>query len=185
MVSTASRTKTYDDYLNTPDDGRHYELFDGEIFVSPTPNQRHQWIASDIHFLLASFVKTNKLGKVASSPLAVRLSTNIVLEPDLLFIRKGSSADNLTTTWIEGAPALVVEILSKSTASRDVNRKRELYEQYGVEEYWIVDPVKQTILALSLVDGSYQSIPQQDGNFASRALPGLEINVPALFAQAF
>jgi Uma2 family endonuclease len=185
MVSTASRIKTYDDYLNTPDDGRIHELFDGAIFVSPTPNQRHQWIASGIHLLVASYVRANKLGRVAPSPLAIRLSSNIVLEPDLLFVRSGSPADNLSTTWIEGAPALVVEILPKSTADRDLNRKRELYEQYGVEEYWIVDPVQETILALTLVDGRYQPISVEDSRFASLAIPGLEIDVTDLFAQAF
>jgi len=185
MVSTASRTKTYDDYLNTPDDGRHYELFDGEIFVSPTPNQRHQWISQLLNRRLDRVVSSASLGRIYAAPLAVRLDRDVLLSPDLFFVRSGSPADNLSTTWIEGAPALVVEILSKSTADRDLNRKRELYEQYGVEEYWIVDPVLQTIIALRLLNGSYQPIHQENGVFASYALPGLEINVAELFSQAF
>jgi Uma2 family endonuclease len=181
MVSTASRIKTYEDFLNTPEDSYGYELYDGEIHVSPTPAQRHQWIAGELFLLIAPYVKAHGLGKVSPSPLSVRFDENVVLEPDMLFVRAGSEADNPSTTWLEAAPALVVEILSRSTANRDLHRKRELYEQYGVEEYWIVDSKKETILALTLVNGNYEPIPQANGMFTSRAVPGLVVRVSDAF----
>ena len=94
-------------------------------------------------------------------PISVRIDRDIVLEPDLLSIRHGSKADNLETTCIEGPPTLMIKILPKSTASRDLNRKREMYEQYGVEEYWIVDSLERAITALQLADRRHQPIPNR------------------------
>lgn len=181
MTSTASRTKTYEDFLKTPGDGLRYELFDGEIVVSPSASQRHEWISQLLNQLLFGFVVSRGLGRVYTAALDVRLDRDVVVQPDLFFIRAGSPADNPETTWIEGSPALVIEILSKSTANLDLHRKRELYEKYGIEEYWIVDPVKQTILALALVNGAYEPIPQTGGRFESRAIPGLKVRVATVF----
>lgn len=183
MVSTASGIKTYEDFLRTPDDGRRYELFDGKIFVSPSASQRHQWASQLLNRRLDRFVETHNLGRVYAAALDVRLDHDVIVEPDLFFVRFGSPADNITTTWIEGAPALVIEILSKSTASRDLRRKRELYEKYGVEEYWIVDIARQSITALQLVGGNYQPIALLNGQFTSRAIPRLEINVAEIFSR--
>jgi Uma2 family endonuclease len=181
MVSTASRVKTYEDFLKTPNDGRRYELFDGEIFVSPSASQRHQWASQLLNRRLDRFVESHDLGRVYTAPLDVHLDRNVILEPDLLFVRHDAPAANFTTTWIYGAPTLVVEILSNSTATRDLHRKRELYEQYGVEEYWIVDLALKTITPLQLVDGRYRAIPQTNNRFVSRAIPGFEINIAEIF----
>ena len=118
-------------------------------------------------------------------PISVRIDRDIVLEPDLLSIRHGSKADNLETTCIEGPPTLMIKILPKSTASRDLNRKREMYEQYGVEEYWIVDSLERAITALQLADRRHQPISQSNDRFTSLAISGLEINVAELFAGTF
>jgi Uma2 family endonuclease len=185
MVSTASRIKTYEDFLKTPDDSYGYELYDGEIHLSPTPALRHQLIARELNYVIDHYVRTKNLGRFFGMPLSVRIDRDVVLEPDLQFIRFGTPADNLETTWIEGAPTLAIEILSRSTAQHDLRRKRELYEQYGVEEYWIVNLTKQTITALHLVDGRYQPIAQTNDQFSSQAIPGLVINIAELFAGIF
>ncbi len=185
MVSTTSTLKTYEDFLKSPDDGQRYELFDGEIFVSPTPSQRHQWASQLLNRRLDRYVESHGLGRVYVAPLDVRLDHDVVLEPDIFFIRSGSSADDVTTTWIEGPPSLVVEILSKSTAARDLQRKRALYEQFSIEEYWIVDTSKPAITALRSIDGRYEPITQSSGHFTSQAVPGLEIDIAEIFSGMF
>jgi Uma2 family endonuclease len=182
VASSVRQPKTYEDYLNTPDDGQRYELIDGEIVVSPSASLRHQIIsirmASDLH----SFVKERGLGQVVAAPMDVRLDRDLVVQPDILFIRKGSPADN-DDLRVAGSPALTVEILSPSTAVRDLNRKRELYEQYGVEEYWIVDPDRKRVTAFALTDSGYKQTRPSGGKLASTSIPGFVLDVPSVFVD--
>lgn len=182
VASSVRQPKTYEDYLNTPDDGQRYELIDGEIVVSPSANKRHQQISMELSASIFTFVKSRKLGQVMSAPMDVRLDRDLVVQPDILFIRKGSPADN-DDLRVAGAPTLAVEILSPSTAVRDLNRKRELYEQYGVEEYWIVDPDHRRINAYSLTEAGYKPIRQSGGKLASKTIPGFVLDVPSVFVD--
>ena len=127
MVTTKTRTKlTYEDYRNTPDDIR-YELLDGELVVSPSPKEIHQRLEFDLGVPLYGFVKEWELGRVYSAPFDVVLSDNIVVQPDLLFV-SNERFHIITEDNIQGAPDLVIEILSPSNAANDTKTKRELYE---------------------------------------------------------
>jgi len=183
-ISVAHR-KTYQDYLETPDDGQRYELIDGEIIVSPSPILLHQLAVLELAVILRAYARQHGAGRVALSPIDVRLAANIVVQPDVAFVRRGSAADNPAEARIAGSPELMIEVLSLSNAGHDLVRKRELYARYGVPEYWIVDPIRRTIVALTLVDGQYAEIPQENESFDSAALIGLTIDVPAFFAAAF
>jgi Uma2 family endonuclease len=131
---------TYDDFVRFPDDGRRHELIDGEHFVTPSPNRKHQAIVGNLHGLIWSYLRQNPIGRVFGSPFDVVFSNLDVVEPDLLYISNSGPVDRLTAKNVQGAPDLVVEVGSPGTRRRDITLKLELYERYGVQEYWVVDP---------------------------------------------
>ena len=155
MVAQQPKTKfTYEDYKNTPEDER-YELIDGELIMAAAPKKAHQRVDMEFGGYLWLHVKENDLGEVYSAPFDVYLSETIVLQPDLLFVSK-ERLDIITEDNVQGAPDVVVEILSPSTASVDWNRKRELYAEYGVKEYWIVAPEVRLVWLLLPRDGALE-----------------------------
>jgi len=129
---------TYEDYLKTPEDKR-YELIEGELLMTPSPITSHQRISRKIEFLIEKFVTENDLGEVFYAPYDVHLDDENVVQPDIMFISKGRSKI-IGEKNLLGAPDLVVEILSESTAYRDLIQKKKLYAKFGVKEYWIVVP---------------------------------------------
>lgn len=141
MVQGHSSTKlTYADYLLFPDDGLRHEIIEGEHYVSPSPSMRHQRISGRLFKLIQIYLDTHSAGgEVFYAPFDVLLSEFNVLEPDLGYISSRRS-QIITSQNVQGAPDLVVEILSPSTRSRDRRLKRDVYERSGVEEYWVVDP---------------------------------------------
>src|ERR1019366_2754225 len=135
-----SATKmTYDLYRLLPEDGKRYELIDGELLMTPAPSPKHQRIVRRLGFQLSSYVEANGLGEVFIAPVDVVFEEHVVVEPDILFVsreRRGMVREEA----IHGAPDVVVEILSPSSFYHDLRRKMGLYSQFGVQEYWIVDP---------------------------------------------
>lgn len=134
---------TYEDYCLLPNDGKRYEIIDGELFVSPSPAEAHQRAVTNLAYYLVDFMKKHRLGDVYVAPFDVVFSKFDVVEPDLLYISKSRSSI-LTRANVQGAPDLVVEILSESTANIDRTTKLKLYARFGVREYWLVDPSTQT-----------------------------------------
>lgn len=130
---------TYQDYLLFPDDGKRHELIDGERYMTPAPSTKHQMISANLLGLLHAHLKHTRLGRVFAAPTDVVLSDLDVTQPDLLFIADTHSSI-IGKRCIQGAPDLVIEILSETTRKFDEITKRKLYERYGVQEYWIVDP---------------------------------------------
>ena len=137
---------TYADYLETSDDER-YELLNGELILFPSPREIHQFILSVLHLRIGAFARERNLGKVYFSPFDVVLSDTDVVQPDLLFI-SNERTEIITPDNVQGAPDLVVEILSPATAERDRTLKLDLYLKHGVQEYWLVDPEAKTIMVL-------------------------------------
>ena len=130
---------TYEDYLQFPDDGKRHEIIEGDHYMTPAPRTKHQKISVNLATAVASFAKQHKLGLVLTAPCDVILSDENVVQPDLLFVSTARSA-LVTEDNIQGAPDLIVEILSESSRKKDEVTKRKLYERFGVREYWIVDP---------------------------------------------
>ncbi len=130
---------SYEDYCLLPNDGKRYEIINGELFATPSPLSLHQIVVANLHLELGQFVKAHNLGRVYVAPLDVVFSRFDVVEPDLLYISKERAAV-LTERNVQGAPDLVVEILSETTAEIDRTTKLKLYARYGVQEYWIIDP---------------------------------------------
>ncbi len=129
---------TYADYAAIPDDGRRYEVVNGVLYMAPRPVERHQAASMRIGSHFFTHIEAAGLGRVYAAPFDVELSPENVVQPDVIVVLK----DNLqviTAERIIGAPDLVVEIASPSTATHDRDRKRRAYEQAGVREYWIAD----------------------------------------------
>ena len=183
LATTKLRTKlTYEDYRNTPDDER-YELIDGELIMSPSPREAHQYADVELGATLHTFVKLHNLGRVYHAPFDVVLSDTDVVQPDLLFVSR-ERLHIITEDNIQGAPDLAVEILSPSTSARDRGYKRDLYAKHGVKEYWQVDTDAKQITVLSLnADGDYDVVAVYGvgQTLASPLLPGFALNLDEIF----
>jgi Uma2 family endonuclease len=140
-VDSMSTTRiTWQDALLMPEDGKRYEAIDGELYVTPAPVLRHQWISANLGAALRRLLQEPGHGWVFHAPVAVEFpETKEGVQPDIVFVSQARS-DRLVKAGIRGAPDLVVEILSPATAARDCTIKKKLYERQGVTQYWIVDP---------------------------------------------
>ena len=146
---------TYEDYKHTPDDKR-YELLDGELIMALTPNLEHQRVSMKLGVRLHVFVTEKGLGEIFRAPCDVVLSNTDVVQPDLLFVSREREHILLGGDNVQGAPDLVVEILSLSTAGRDKTVKSALYARHGVKEYWLADPEAKTITVMVLGEAGFE-----------------------------
>ncbi|MCH8106914.1 MAG: Uma2 family endonuclease [Chloroflexi bacterium] len=147
MVRPKPWTKfTVKDYMSTPE-GKRYQLLDGEMILAPSPVTRHQRILMRLIWALKEFVDSSGTGEVFAAPYDVVLSDHDVTQPDILFV-SNSRSGIVTEANIQGAPDLVVEILSPGTAMHDRGYKQSLYGSHGVREYWLVDPDAETVEVL-------------------------------------
>lgn len=182
-MSLLARPLTYDDLRQLPDDRNRYELLGGELIVSPSPHRAHQRVSYRLTQLIGDHVDAQQLGEVYAAPVDVRLSPHSVVQPDLLFIRRDRLAIYGPTGPVEGAPDLVVEIVSPASRVMDRVRKAALYADSGVPEYWIVDPEPRTVELLVLDRGLYTPVAAEAGRYPSIAIPGLVIDPDTLFAD--
>jgi Uma2 family endonuclease len=184
--SPAQGAWRYEDYLALPDDGRRYEIIEGVLYVTNAPDISHQFAATEIARQLGNFVIDWKLGFILTAPFEVHLSesTRPVL-PDVLFIR-ADRWPGAGVKFFEGAPDLIVEVLSRSTRRTDTNVKLNAYEQAGVREYWIVNPKTRSVEIYVLADGAYDVVNEFVGDelIESAVLPGLQIVTRSLFIPA-
>jgi Uma2 family endonuclease len=166
-----------------PESNLPTELWDGELVMSPAPSFFHQEIVTRFFKLLDAFVEKGRAGKVSLAPLDMILAPRRAVQPDVVFIsneRRGIIGDKLS-----GAADLVAEIISPESRRRDRFDKRDLYEQHGVREYWLIDPEAQTVEVLHLVRGEYQLAGRwhPGEQAASKLLPGFKAPVGDLFKQ--
>jgi Uma2 family endonuclease len=145
---------TYQDLVWMPDDGKRRELIDGDVFVTPSPNTVHQTVSRLLQFELMMALERTGLALVFDAPIDVMFDEANVVQPDLIVVHKAHE-HIVTMRAIEGAPDIIVEILSPGTAERDRHYKRKLYEHFQVPEYWIVDPEHGQMEILALVDTIY------------------------------
>ncbi len=126
------------EYAALPDDGRRYEIHDGELSVTPAPGTKHQIISANLYDIVREHVKTRGLGLVLYAPLDVILADTTIVQPDIVFVATDRRS-RVSQRGVEGAPTLVVEILSPSTIRIDRVTKLQLYARYGVPFYWLID----------------------------------------------
>ena len=184
-IRKEERLFTYDDFLSfpNPNEGTRYEIINGELFMSPAPKPLHQDIVGNLFFLIKSHVTKHELGKVYFSPIDIVLSFTTIVEPDLIFISNERKHIIVEKNIIE-APDFVVEVLSPSNKKYDEVQKKNLYQQFGVKEYWIVDAEKQTISQFILEGKMYSSanIFSLNEKISSSVIKGLRINVKKIFS---
>jgi Uma2 family endonuclease len=173
---------TYADLAAFPDDGLRRELLEGELLVSPSPRTRHQVISWRLTALIAQHLDAHGGGSAFAAPLDVVLDEHTVVEPDLFFVASDREGI-ITETNIQGAPSLVIEILSQPRIDRV--RKRDIYARFAVPEYWIVDPDADRVEVHRLRGEGYAKpeIIEPGEVLTTPLLAGLEIDVAALFRR--
>ncbi len=180
MATTTTRL-TYDDLRQIPPDRNRYELIEGELFVSPAPNTEHQRKTFRLARKLAEHVEEHDLGEVFIAPYDVVLDAPTVLEPDILFVSKARQSI-VKPGCIEGAPDLVVEVTSDSSRTIDRFVKRDRYAEFGVPEYWLLEPLEPRIEVLRLEGGKYRVVGVfgPGDTLESPTFPGLRLSVSSL-----
>lgn len=143
--------KTVADYMKLPE-GARAELIEGEIFMSPSPRERHQAAVLNLLVALRRFLDEKRCGRIYAAPLDVHLPSGDIVQPDVLVVLPENQG--IIQDWIRGVPDLLVEVISPESPERDRIVKRHLYEANGVREYWIVDPAAKTVEVFGLSSGS-------------------------------
>ncbi|MBI2470883.1 MAG: Uma2 family endonuclease [Planctomycetes bacterium] len=170
----------YQDYLQLSEDKR-YEIIDGDLFMVPSPNERHQYILSNVFYVLFDYVRKNKLGAIYCAPFDILFSEEDIVQPDVIFV-SNENKKVITKDNIKGSPDLLVEILSPSTSRRDIGIKKKLYAGHGVREYWIVDPERETVEVFRLKGPEFEGKRYgiQD-SLSSDVIKDLAIEVKEIF----
>ena len=163
-----------------PETNQPCELWEGELLRSPAPSFFHQEIALRFYRQLYDWVARLRLGKVIAAPIDMVLSEHRVTQPDVAYISQARLT--IIQRAIMGPADLVAEVVSLGSRHRDRLEKRDLYEQHGVHEYWIIDPEAGTADVLFLEHGTYQLVTRSAAgqNATSRLLPGFEISMANL-----
>ena len=172
----------YEDLFGLPDDGRRYEIVDGELYEMPAPGEAHANAFANLFLLLGPVVRALG-GRIFGAPIDVFLPGANPIQPDILVLLP----DRLhlrSERGIEGPPSLVIEILSPSNPERDQLLKRDLYARAGVPEYWLADPRTKEIEVLVYRDGSYRTmlLARSEETVTSSVVPGISFPVSAAFA---
>lgn len=143
-TQAAPRSWSYEEFAQFPEDGNRYEIIAGGVYMTPSPRTWHQVIVTRLTVLLAGFVTQHGLGEILVGPVDVLFGPHDYLSPDLVFIAR-DRAEIVELRGISGAPDLVVEVVSSSTAARDRGIKRDRYALFGVPQYWVIDANQRQI----------------------------------------
>lgn len=184
MFRTEPRPLTVHDYRELPEGPPYYQLIEGELYMSPAPNRFHQEILNNISYLLRDYLESHPVGKIYFAPFDIFLTDLNAYQPDLVFISHQRKSI-LTEQGAEGAPDLVIEILSPKTAKLDKGVKKEIYARTGVTEMWIIDPELKHLQLFRFEESSDVPVatftPGQE--FKPALFPKLSISVAKIFAQ--
>lgn len=184
MVARIEPLITVADLDACPDDNNHYELIEGELFVSRAPGIPHQLILNHLQMAFGSYLIENPIGIVVPGAGAVFSDYDAVI-PDLVFVRNERWSEVVTEVRFTGAPDLVIEIMSpgRENRDRDLLVKRQLYAKYGVAEYWIVDAENRLVQVYRLRHKQLESVASRRGDeeITTPLLPGFQLNVSTIF----
>ncbi len=172
----------YSDLLTVPEDTNRYEIFEGELIVTPSPIRIHQVVVKNLTYFFESYLRTNKIGELCVAPFDVYFDEGTVMQPDLMFI-SDERKHIVEEKRIVGSPDLIVEVLSEGTEERDRGYKFRRYAKENVREYWIVDPEKQTVEIYENAETGYLLSGKYSGNneIHSVFFPGLKCKAADIF----
>jgi Uma2 family endonuclease len=148
-------------YKSLPE-GTNAQLIENNLIMSPAPKDIHQKVLDKIYRRLGNFIEEKELGETRTAPYDVYLDEFNVYQPDIIFIAS-ENISKINEDGLQGAPDMVIEILSSRTAKEDKGRKKNAYERCGVKEYWIVDPVTRKTMGFSLVNEAFISLASETG----------------------
>jgi len=154
-VNVGQEVWTYEDYRELPNDQKIYQVIGGKLLMVPAPSTRHQNVSRNLEFIIWSFVKDHDLGVVYYAPIDMVFSSVDIVQPDIVLITRNRLAI-VKVKGIFGAPDWVIEIVSPSTSKIDIKLKKDLYERFGVREYWIVYPEDERVEVYLLEGGNYK-----------------------------
>jgi Uma2 family endonuclease len=178
-----ARLLTYEEYARlTPPDNGNYELHNGQIIFMPTPIPAHQLVSANLLVEIYTFAKKNNLGRVISAPMDTVFTPTDVLQPDLLFLST-ARLHLIGEKKIEGAPDLVIEILSPSNGPKEMSYKKFIYEITEVREYWVINIDKKIITQYEKIENEFhiRTVFQEKDMLTSIVLEGFSTSVQALF----
>jgi Uma2 family endonuclease len=190
MVTAKPKGKyTYADYAATPE-GERWELIDGVLYrMAAAPNTKHHDVSDNTGDLVKAVIQPRRLGRIYRAPFALMLSDRNTVEPDLLYA-SAARRHIITSRGCEGIPDLVMEILSPSNSAHDLAVKRELYARHGIPEYWILNPIQETLLALTdpvthdgVGEHTVEALYQSGDTLTTSRIPDLAIAVADIFAE--
>jgi Uma2 family endonuclease len=184
ITSRPDERLTFDDFMRIPYDGLRHEIIDGVHYATPSPSVRHQLIGGRLYLAIGNHLVAHpEQGRVFYAPCDVVLSFVDVAEPDLLVVA-GDQFGIVTEANVQGAPAIVIEVLSPNTRKVALVTKRNLFERGGVREYWIVDPKAEVLKVFKRATGGSfpRAIALSAGDtLTTPILPGLTIAIVDLF----
>ncbi len=172
---------TYREYALLPEGDRR-ELIEGDFSMTPAAGEKHQRLSRNLQFELHKFLDESPLGELYDAPFDVILEECTVVQPDLLIVLEDRRS-RIVPEGLRGAPNFLVEILSPSAPERDRILKRRLYEKFGVQEYWILDPEAQTVEQLVAKQGQLETLAtyHRQDRIPSAVVSGMEINLSRVF----
>lgn len=183
MAAAATKEWTYEMLESLPDDGNRYEIIDGELFVTPPPAFGHQRAQWELGWVIANYLRQHPVGQGFFAPGDVIIDQRNVVEPDIFVVPRG--IDPKSGSWKDiKSLLLAVEILSPSSARADRHKKRLLYQQFHVAEYWIVDSDARVVDRWRPGDARAETLSEQIDWQPSIDYPPLRIDLAELFARA-
>lgn len=182
LMTTIDRNAHYtvEDYQKLPESAP-FQLIHGKLEYMPSPFDIHQRIALRLTLLLGAYIELNGLGALRFAPLDVHFDKDNVYQPDLLFI--SNERMHILQDFVYGAPDLIIEILSRSTADKDKNEKLETYGKFGVKEYWMIDPKEETVIVYLQKEHSlaFEGEYGKQDKLMGSVLKGFEMEVAKVF----
>jgi Uma2 family endonuclease len=184
VLPTTHRRMTAEEYYQLPEGPPYFQLIDGELFMSPSPNCFHQEIILNIASPIREYLRKHPIGKVIVAPSDVEFDKDNIYQPDVFFIRT-ERLGIVDKHGAKGAPDLVVEVLSGSTGRLDLGPKKTVYAEKGVLEYWVIWPDGREIEVYRWPESPTQPVLKlaHQGTLTTPLLPGLEIPVAEIFAH--
>lgn len=180
MATGVKQVLDYDDYAAIPPDGRRWELLEGDVHVTPAPSPRHQWASKKLQRQLEDYFEARGLGRVFNAPIDVILTPHDVVQPDLVVV---TNPGQISARGIEGAPALLVEVLSPSSMTYDRATKSRRYAALGVPHLWFLDPDGRRLQCFELDSQNWRLVLEEEGEHTVQhpAWQGLAIGLGELW----
>jgi Uma2 family endonuclease len=187
MAPQTATRMTYEEFMALPEEeGRHYELIEGELILNPAPVMKHQRVLRKMLARLDRYFEERGGGEVFCAPCDVVLSPETVVEPDV-FVIKSERASFVREKRVHGAPNITIEILSEGSRRKDEVTKRRLYEKHGVEEYWVIDPAIDIVKLYRRSGDAFAPAlelnTETGGTITSPLLPGFTLDVNWISAE--